>query len=747
MMLLAENLTKLEKSGKLKSWEKIKGGAKRASLRFSLGRFGSSSPTGLMNRKRSKQEKKERALFESHSDLEDDDDSFESSSTPLLHSVSVNDLAPPKPPRTFKTKILDMDTDDGLMDTDDGKKLSQEEDSEFAEVLLAIKKMGTPYSETEGETKEMERRENGTKHEKVVANGRVPMGTLVENVPEDVETVIVSTPSNDTQSSNHIDSKLAECEGNRVVYRDETTGEVTEELPGVSELSTARENAQTEVDKKGLTQQTSSNTAERTEEGVSGGEDDLAEEEGKKTATKEDEVQQERAKSSVVFREKKVAVSAYQTLSRPYTCSINGEGDRSSSEIKVLFDDKRFSILSCTSTEWFSADSSTGDSKPNSTSVSPEVPDSASPQSQVGDRLSPRMRFQSSDDECFSTPPSSPNPPLETPVEDHVTNKSELTNETPVEDHVTNKSELTNETPVEDHVTNKSELTDETPVEDHVTSMPELTNETLVEDHVTSMPELTNETLVEDHVTSVPELTNETLVEDHVTSVPELANHVPDDDKAEDSKSRKVDSNDTCETTTNQIADASHDHVTRPHISRKGPQAANKKRKRSLTVSSSAPLSNLKEKSLANWSRDDNFGMEFGQRHYTDGDAGSAGMVSSFSEQDFADIFKTSIPVLNIETVDEQDDDDDAIEGPEEGEKQASNRSSVEDLNDGDNSSFGEEVDKPGTPSSLDSRIETSESIEAVIIPEDITPDKVRTFLSQMYTCIANNKGAFAKQN
>ena len=284
-------------------------------------------------------------------------------------------------------------------------------------------------------------------------------------------------------------------------------------------------------------------------------------------------------------------------------------------------------------------------------------------------------------------------------------------------------------------------------MEDHVTSMPELTDETPVEDHVTSMLELTDETLVEDHVTSMSELTNETLVEDHVTSVPELTNHVPDDDKAEDSKSRKVDSNDTCETTTNQIADASHDHVTRPHISRKEPQAANKKRKRSLTVSSSAPLSNLKEKSLANWSRDDNFGMEFGQRHYTDGDAGSPGMVSSFSEQDFADIFKTSIPVLNIETVDEQDDDDDAIEGPEEGEKQASNRSSVEDLNDGDNSSFGEEVDKPGTPSSLDSRIETSESIEAVIIPEDITPDKVRTFLSQMYTCIANNKGAFAKQN
>ena len=730
-MLLAENLTKLEKSGKLKSWEKIKGGARRASLRFSLSRFGSSSPTGLMNRKRSKQEKKERVLFESHSDLEDDDDSFESSSTPLLHSVSANNLAPPKPPRTFKTKVLDMDTDNGLLEDGEGKKLSQEEDSEFAEVLLAIKKMGTLYSETEGETKEVEKRENGAKHEKIVANGRVPMGALVENVSEDVDTVTVSTPSTDTQSSNHIDSKLAECEGNKVVYRDATTGEVTEELPGVSELSTARESTLSEVDEKGLTQQTCSNTSERTEERVSGGEDDLTEEEGKKTATKEDEVQQERAKSSVVFREKKVAVSAYQTLSPPYTCSINGEGDRSSSEIKVLFDDKRFSILSCTSTEWFSADSSTGDSKPNSTSISPEVPDSTSPPSQVGDRISPRMRFQSSDDECFSTPPSSPNPPLETPVEDHVTNKSELTNETPVEDHVTNKSELTNETPVEDHVT----------------SMPELTNETLVEDHVTSMPELTNETLVEDHVTSMPELADETLVEDHVTSMPELTNHVPDDDKAEDSKSQKVDSNDTCETTTNQITDASHDHVTRPHISRKEPQAANKKRKRSLTVSSSAPLSNLKEKSLANWSRDDNFGMEFGQRHYTDGDAGSPGMVSSFSEQDFADIFKTSIPVLNIETVDEQDGDDDAIEGSEEGEKQASNRSSVEDLNDADNSSFGEEVDKPETPSSLDSRIETSESIEAVIIPEDITPDKVRTFLSQMYTCIANDKDTFAKQN
>ena len=737
MMLLAENLTKLEKSGKLKSWEKIKGGARRASLRFSLGRFGSSSPTGLMNRKRSKQEKKERALFESHSDLEDDD-SFESSSTPLLHSVSANNLAPPKPPRTFKTKVLDMDTDDSLTEDGEGKKLSRDEDSEFAEVLLAIKKMGTLYSEPEVEAKVVGDKENGTKHEKIVANGRVPMGTLVENVSEDIETVAVSTPLNDTQGSNHIDSKLperegrgtlvenvsedietvavstplndtqgsnhidpdsklAEREGSRVVHRDETTGEVTEELPGVAELDTARESARAGVDEKGLIQQASSNTSERTERRVSGGENDSTEEVGKKTAAQEDEVQRESVKSSVVFREKKVAVSAYQTLSPPYTCSINGEGDRSSSEIKVLFDDKRISILSCASTEWFSADSSTGDSKPNSTSISPEVPESVSSPSQVGDSISSRMRFHSSDDECFSTPPSTPNPPLETPVEDHVTSKSEVTNEMAVEDHVTSKSEVTNETPVEDHVT--------------------------------SMPELTNEMAVEDHVTSMPELTDKTPMEDHVTSMPELTNQVLDDNKAEDSKSQRVDSDVTCETTTNQITDASHDHVTQPHVFKRETQTPNKKRKRSLTVSS-APLSDLREKPFPN-SRDDNFGTEFGQRHYTDGDAGSFGMVSSFSEQDFVDIFKASIPVLNIETVDEQEGDDDVIEGPGEDEKEASQRSSVEDLNDGDNSSFGEEVDKPGTPSSLESRVETPENIEPVVIPDNVTPDKVSIM---MYT-------------
>ena len=723
MMLLAENLTKLEKSGKLKSWEKIKGGARRASLRFSLGRFGSSSPTGLMNRKRSKQEKKERALFESHSDLEDDDDSFESSSTPLLHSVSANNLAPPKPPRTFKTKVLDMDTDDSLLEGGEGKKLSQDENSEFAEVLLAIKKMGTLYSETEVETKRVEDRENDTKHEKIVANGRVPMGTLVENASEDIT---VSTPSNDTQGSNHIDSdsKLAEREGSRVVHRDETTGEVTEELPGVSELDTVRESARTEVD-EGLIQQATSNTSEGTERRVSGSENDSTEV-GKKTPAKEDEVQQESVKSSVVFREKKVAVSAYQTLSPPYTCSINGEEDRSSSEIKVLFDDKRFSILSCASTEWFSADSSTGDSKPNSTSISPEVPDSVSPPSQVGDSI--RIRFHSSDDECFSTPPSTPNPPLETPVEDHVTSKSELTNETAVEDHVTSLPELTDKTPVEDHVTSMPEVTNETPIENHVTSMPELTNETAVEDHVTSMPELTDKTPVEDHATSMPELTNEMAVEDHVTSMPELTNQVLDDNEAEDSKSQKVDSDVTCETTTNQIADASHDHVTQPHVSKRETQTPNKKRNRSLTVSS-APVSDLRGKLFPS-SRDDNFGTEFSQRHYTDGDASSFGMVSSFSEQDFADIFKASIPVLNIETVEEQDGDDDAIEGPAEDEKQASQRSSVEDLNDGDNSSFGEDVYKPGTPSSLESRVETPESIEPVVIPDNITPDKVSIMMS-----------------
>ena len=217
-------------------------------------------------------------------------------------------------------------------------------------------------------------------------------------------------------------------------------------------------------------------------------------------------------------------------------------------------------------------------------------------------------------------------------------------------------------------------------------------------------------------------------VEDHVTSMPELTNQVLDDNEAEDSKSQKVDSDVTCETTTNQIADASHDHVTQPHVSKRETQTPNKKRKRSLTVSS-APVSDLREKLFPS-SRDDNFGTEFSQRHYTDGDASSFGMVSSFSEQDFADIFKASIPVLNIETVEEQDGDDDAIEGPAEDEKQASQRSSVEDLNDGDNSSFGEDVYKPGTPSSLESRVETPESIEPVVIPDNITPDKVSIMMS-----------------
>jgi len=99
----------------------------------------------------------------------------------------TNLTPPPKPPRTFKTKVLDIGSDEGECSLEDREtdELFPESGNEFAEVLAAIKKMGTIYSETEGEVQQTsngERSQNGSdntgvggnemKHEGIVANGR-----------------------------------------------------------------------------------------------------------------------------------------------------------------------------------------------------------------------------------------------------------------------------------------------------------------------------------------------------------------------------------------------------------------------------------------------------------------------------------------------------------------------------------------------------------------------------------------------
>jgi len=730
MLLLAENWKKLEKSGKLKSWNfggKIKEGARRASLRLSMGRFSAGSPTPA-NQKASKLAAKTRNLFGSHSDIEDDDDSFVSTTTPLLHSSSMTNLTPPpKPPRTFKTKVLDIGSDEGECSLEDREtdELFPESGNEFAEVLAAIKKMGTIYSETEGEVQQTnngERSQNGSdntgvggnemKHEGIVANGRVTMGALVEGTLEDEGVVTPSTGpciSRDVQDLNDVDSckKIPESESSRPVHRDETTGEVTGEPLVVSELDPAEQSSPTEADEKGLTQQTTSDTERRLEH-----KDVLTNEEQERPTRRGTE-------SSVPFRRRKVAAPANQTLSPPWTCPIDGEGDRPFGELRTLFDPKRMSILSCASTEWFSAEStsSSGGSKPNSASVSPEVPDSVSSPSQVEGCISPLLRFASSDDECFSTPPCSPNPPNQNGKGNDTATTTP--NEIPEEGQVT-IPELTSQVE-ENEIDQKSDSMKEV-------SPNQLTNEMTEEGQVTILPCQEDKDNVDEkrdgkEEVSPNQLTNEMTEESQVTIFPgQLDGDNVDqkrDGKEEFSPNCDVSNSVTSETATNQVSDAPHGHGTLPDLPKKETSSPNRKRKRSLTVSSSIPLSHPSERSYSRWNQDDGYLTGPRRRHHTTDGAENRGMVSSFSEQDFADIFKSAMPVVKVESVKE--------DSPEEGEKETSNAGSAVGLNDADNSSAGEEVDMLGTPSSQESKSRTStpDNTEPVVIPDTITPDMV----------------------
>ena len=136
MALLAENYRKLEKSGKLKNWNiaKVKT-PRKSSLTQLSGKF-SKSYQALNRRFRSDSTRSAKSSVErdAHSDNEDTENSSE---TPLLHGGSSTFLPPPKPPRTFKQRKLDL-TGDGDVEN----VLLYEDDDFSGDVLSAIKEMG-----------------------------------------------------------------------------------------------------------------------------------------------------------------------------------------------------------------------------------------------------------------------------------------------------------------------------------------------------------------------------------------------------------------------------------------------------------------------------------------------------------------------------------------------------------------------------------------------------------------------------
>ena len=375
LAMLAENFKKLEKSGKLKSWgsqklgDKIRNTARRSSQRlssFARNKFSEA-------RVRLKPKEKVAGVREAYSDAEEDDD-MATTSTPLLYSMSAstNNLSssystpPPKPPRTFVTKRMSSSS---LSDDENG--LFKDSD-DFSDILSAIKEMGVLCKSTSPSLEKLDS-ENG------IPNGRIPENGL----------------------------NLKKSESSPQLSHDKlfNSNEPAANLKGNSPILTPLNSIAEDQDSKQDSSEQSSDYL-----GVSNTSVNLP---LTMIETPTDMTDGERLVSSVPLRRKMMPpVSASFDSALATSVLTNSEGDIPAtikiSETSVHTNNSnRYSILSTTSADFFSADSSDGsDSKLPSISVSPEVPPTTP---KVYHLRAPSAC--SIEDECFSTPPSTPTLP------------------------------------------------------------------------------------------------------------------------------------------------------------------------------------------------------------------------------------------------------------------------------------------------------------------------------------------------
>lgn len=366
--MLAHNLKKLEKSGKLKSWggsqklgEKIRSTARRSSKRISA------YAKNKLNEARDKLRPKERAVIsrEVHSDV--DDEEMTTTSTPLLYSMSASthnlsstySSPPPKPPRTFATKHLSS----ASLSDEDSDLLKDSGD--FSDILSAIKEMGVLYKSTSS----LEELDSET--------AVIPNGLIHESGSSKIKKSESSPQLSHNKLSKTDEPATIKSKGNS---------------PRLTPLNTIDENLSSRQE------QSSDNLI------VSNTSIDLAL--GVVESPPKDKYNEERLFSSVPLRRKKLLAASTSFDTGTFALADN-DSEVPASETTTFDESKRFSILSTTSADFFSADSSeASDSKLPSVSVSPEIP----PDTPSGpDHL--RVPSSCSADECFSTPPSTPTLP------------------------------------------------------------------------------------------------------------------------------------------------------------------------------------------------------------------------------------------------------------------------------------------------------------------------------------------------
>ena len=673
MQLLAENLKKLEKSGKLKNWgnsnlgdklgDKFKS-ARRSSKKiagYAWNKIGGQG-TILRRGKRSPKSRKEGGR-EVHSDTEEGDE-LSTSSTPLLqsmsastHNLTLNAVPPPKPPRTFKTKVLGQVANQcPIEDDEEGEGLLSmgTEDDFSTDVLNALKKVSSvlDQSKAEGE-EEGEGKMATTSDTAVILNGRLPSITsddlgysfVKRSESSPLLSQAASSSSRDEESgSNSPDLLQRSSHSIGLQPIAEAKGETLEVTDGgrlVSSVPLRRKAVSTPLVTASLPTSHSFTSAAEIK-------DDAVEVKGDNTEVEGD--------AAEVEGEDIAEIEEDDDLGEFMDESALGDTSRL---------DKRHSMLSVTSTEFFSAASS----EANSTTTSPDFlrhgiisPPTAAVSSTLLDMDEKRERMTSStsaDEEYFSTPPSSPNPV--------------------------------------DQADKMETIEPEVSI-DIVDTAATLTRETAA----VAMKEKEDETKEREEGESEEGKKRE-------------GGESEEGEKRDEGESEE-------ERTEREEKGESEDILTTP--------MKRSNRKRSLTLSESMPFPVTvgvgSPGLIKTMSKDDNFQTEY-HHLFKSKDEPDGGLATSFSTQDLAEILgsgKSILPAPAIETVSEEPslskEEEDA---PSLNEEQPSLKGSEEK---GETASMADRSASPsGTCSSLGGST-SPEAIEPVIIPDDITPNMVR---------------------
>ena len=752
LALLAQNLKKMERTPggglavKTKSWSNLKIGSKLKSARKSSKKFSNYALSRLSDAQSSFMRKarhgtKDKNVRETHSDIEDE---LESSSTPLLDKMSASSsnltaIPPRKPPRTFKSRKSDFlcelgSHSDGAEEGEEGDLLAIRLPGEFStDVLTAIKEMGEIYSQSKLESCNDSSTDDQTDGG-VIANGKIPTG-LTQSQSSDnlllapeIE-IIKSMPKRPTSAPHLQKDAVGEETSSSPSPQNGKDDDVKSSESSESPDQPAFKILEPSDDDIG-------DISPEIEICIDEEEDSDVQRESEVLLTPE--IDDDSGSRSVPVRRKRMMTSPLPQLEVAILSSAVSDSDLSKSypppplppppphtDHAKLFESsastsKRFSMMSTNSADFFSAESSDGsDSKRNSLSLSPDLdllaPASLDPTE--GEEYLRVPSANSADDECFSTPPSSP-PNI--PLSGHERSPPQGV------DHVIPEGKPTNQLSVslEDSTGSKS-LTDNfssstiCPPEDQVIPGKEVTNQVAVLD-----PNSTDNSLSQN-------FSSDTIcAEGDATDDKKLTNEIKDKD---------ISSEDTLTpmATTNQVTVANYDQA-------KG------KRKRSLTVSSSAqmldlPLPPQHGQIFENVSKDDNFATEYQLLHNRRKQSeDNLSLISSFSQQDMADIFgERTIPGLGIETVPESPDENECEECDEgEGGEGGDGGGGGGGVGDGETAvefpaAVNADVDGPQIASG--SRPGTPEIIEPVIIPDPITPNMVREMCTHFYMYACQN--------